>query len=30
MLTALGVDMLQGYYLDMPQACHPALKEFLS
>ncbi len=30
MLTTLGVDMLQGYYLDMPQACHPALKEFLA
>ena len=25
MLRALGVDMVQGYHLDQPQASHPAL-----
>jgi len=25
MLKAFGVDMVQGYHLDMPRANHPAL-----
>jgi EAL domain-containing protein (putative c-di-GMP-specific phosphodiesterase class I) len=25
MLKTLGVDMVQGYHLDQPQAAHPAL-----